>query len=446
MGKIVLFGLGLLSCLTTFAYEVSVGTFVVNPGQRVAVPINIDSIKGASHVGVRITYDPQVLILMKTEKGPLARRLNDDFVVFGDEKDGVVTVSVFGSGNVTADVGGSLATLLFVAREGAQGHYSDIAVSKVKIGEETGVRDLTVANPMSVRGGMVRVMGTDAAVSRLESPQTVCADGAYGSLKLMPGDAIQASDSQTCIAVAGTVEAATPIVVRAPLNGWANGKYALLSTITKGLSFVAEGTSSSVTSETVGGITTYFVTIALPEDIPVVCEGESLSSGNMNQIKANARLLFEGKDDQQSLAFKAMFEGAKKIAVEGPSGSIGIIADMGLAPAFVGVDETGTLKLTYAMPKLAITSFDPQTGVVRFKVTPGEGNQIVSEIATGYLHVYGTDNLGEKMRYVSSVGFDLTPYLKSDTKGEGVLNVTLGTHSFLKIKVESVQKSNGDIE
>ena len=446
MGKIALFGLGLMASLSTSAYEVSLGTFVVNPGQRVAVPVCIDSIRGASHVGVRVTYDPQVLVLMKVEKGTLTGRLSDDFVAIGDEKGGVVTVSAFGSGNVTADVGGSLASLLFVAREGTQGHYSDVTVAKVKIGEETGVKDLTVANPVRVRSGMVRVMGTGAEVRRLEAPQTVCADGAYGSLNLMPGDAIQASDSQTGIAVAGAVEAAAPIVVRAPPNGWANGRYTLLSTITKGLSFALEGTTAGVVSETANGMTTYFATIALPDEIPVVCESESLTPGSMNQIKANARLLFEGKTDSESLALKAMFEKAKRMSVEGPSGSIGVIADMGLSPCFAGVDETGTLKLTYAMPKLEITSFDPQTGAVRFKVTPGEGNRIVSEIATGYLHVYGSGNLGEKMRYISSVGFDLTPYLKPDTKGEGVLNVILGTHSFLKIKVEAVQKSEGETE
>ena len=132
--------------------------------------------------------------------------------------------------------------------------------------------------------------------------------------------------------------------------------------------------------------------------------------------------------------------------MNGPAGSVSLIADMGISPAFGAVDETGTLNLTYTMPKLEITAFDQQTGAVRFKVTPGEGNQIVSEVATGYIHVYGTDNLGEKMKYISKVGFDLTPYLKTDTKGEGVVNVTLGTHSFLKVKIESVPKAEGDTE
>ena len=132
--------------------------------------------------------------------------------------------------------------------------------------------------------------------------------------------------------------------------------------------------------------------------------------------------------------------------MSGPAGSVSLIADMGISPAFGAVDEMGTLMLTYTMPKLEITAFDPQTGAVRFKVTPGEGNQIVSEIATGYIHVYGTGNLCEKMKYISKVGFDLTPYLKADTKGEGVLNVTLGTHTFLTIKIETAMHEEGDVE
>lgn len=54
---------------------------------------------------------------------------------------------------------------------------------------------------------------------------------------------------------------------------------------------------------------------------------------------------------------------------------------------------------------------------MRIRVVPGEGNKIVSELATGYVHVYGTSNLAEKMKYISKVGFDLAPYLRAETKG-----------------------------
>ena len=86
-------------------------------------------------------------------------------------------------------------------------------------------------------------------------------------------------------------------------------------------------------------------------------------------------------------------------------------------------------------PTLAITSFDPATGKVGIKVTPGEGNTIVANINTGYVRVYGTDDLSQTMKLIEQVGFDMTPYLKDETKGEGTLTVTLGTHTFLKVKV-----------
>ena len=122
--------------------------------------------------------------------------------------------------------------------------------------------------------------------------------------------------------------------------------------------------------------------------------------------------------------------------MKGPGdASVALISDMGLAPAFA-VDATGALTMTYATPTLAITSFDPATGKVGIKVTPGEGNQIVANINTGYVHVYGTDDLNKAMKLIEQVGFDMTPYLKDETKGEGTLTVTLGTHTFLKVKVE----------
>jgi hypothetical protein len=97
--------------------------------------------------------------------------------------------------------------------------------------------------------------------------------------------------------------------------------------------------------------------------------------------------------------------------------------------------ETGASYATATPPTLEITSFDPATGKVGIKVTPGEGNQIVANINTGYVHVYGTDDLSQAMTLIKQVGFDMTTYLKPETKGEGTLTVTLGTHTFLKVQV-----------
>ena len=50
------------------------------------------------------------------------------------------------------------------------------------------------------------------------------------------------------------------------------------------------------------------------------------------------------------------------------------------------------------------------------------------------------------MKYISNVGFDMTPYLKEATKGEGTLYVTLGSHTFLKVKLEVEPKTEGQVE
>lgn len=426
-----------LGSLGLFGYEVSVDTVVANPGLRVAVPVRVDSVKGAANVGVRITYDPQVLVLMKADEGTLTKTLADDYVVVGDEKNGSVFVAAFGTDDVAADVGGVLTTLIFEVRDGTEGLYSDLAVSEVKFGEKTGVKDLTVDNPIRTKGGMVRVMATTAAVARLENEQVIGADVTLGAADFKAGDGIQASGHQTPIVISGAVTAESGIAVQPPVDGWASGRYELLKTSTAGLTLVLTDAPEGTTlgSATVEGVTTYFADVAVAGEVEVVCEDESLSAAAKSQIR-----------QAMETAGVALAD-VKRVAVSGPKGNVALIADLGIAPAVAGaVDATGTLNVTYSMPTITITAFDPQTGVVKIRVVPGEGNTIVSELATGYVHVYGTTNLAEKMKYISKVGFDLTPYLKPDTKGEAVLQVELGTHSFLKVKVESVEKAEGATE
>ena len=404
---------------SAFAYRVSVGTYVANPGKTVTVPVALDSAAGLSYAGATLTYDPQVLVVTKVEAGSLKAVMPEDFVTTGTN--GTVSVSIFGSTEMNVIAGaGAIADITFAIREGAAGRYSDITVTGVDIGEKTGVKDVTAGNALSVVHGMVRVMSTDANVERLEGAQTVAADTKLGSLALMEGDAIQASDSQTPVVVLGAVSGVSSIPVAAPVNGWAGGRYALLSTPTVGLKFTLEGVDEvEFSQEAANGVITYYATLSVDGEVPVVCDSEELSAGTQNQIR---ELLGE------------KIKGVSKIAVSGPKGLIGTIADMGIAPATTV--EGGILTATYSMPEIRITNFDPQTGAVRIKVTPGEGNTIVSEIATGYLHVYGTDDLSKAMTRIEKVGYDLTPYLKDATKGEAMLTVTLGTHTFLKVKVE----------
>lgn len=448
MKRLSVFAVSLvMAAFTVNAYQVSVGTYVSNSGKTVTVPVVLDNAAGLSYASATLTYDPQVLVVTKAEAGSLRALMPDDFV--SADTNGTIVVSIFGvpGENVTTNAGGSIASITFAVREGTEGQFSDIAVTEVELGEKTGVLDVAVGSPIGRVNGMIRVMGAGADVAWLENAQIISADTVLGSLTLADGDSIQASDNQTAIRVTGAVTATGAIAVKPPVNGWASGTYALLSTPTAGLTFT--GVAGDITSEVENGVTTYFAAVTVSGEIPLFADdpGETLTAGERNLIRANARLAFEGKTDGASLAKKALYENATAIRVFGAKGSVGIIADMGISPSFApALDETGTLMLTYAMPKLEITSFDPQTGAVRFKVTPGEGNQIVSEIATGYIHVYGTDSLGAKMKYISQVGFDLTPYLKQTTKGEGVLNVTLGSHTFLKIKVESVARQNGEEE
>ena len=83
---------------------------------------------------------------------------------------------------------------------------------------------------------------------------------------------------------------------------------------------------------------------------------------------------------------------------------------------------------------------------MRIRVDPGEGNAIRAPVATGCIHVYGTNNLGEKMRYIGNVEIDLAPYLQAETIGEAELTVDMGSHTFLKVKAETVIKSEGEVE
>lgn len=233
---------------------VSTGSFVANPGAVVTAPVAIDDMKGLSYASVRLAYDSQVLVPLKTAEGSLRTVFDADFVTVGDLREGWISVSAFGRTNAAASVSGTVADVTFAVRAGTAGLYSDVTVTKVELGDTSGLRDVTADRTVTAASGMVRVMGA--------------------------------------------------------------------------------------------------------------------------------------------------------------------------------------ARVTYAMPTVRITSFDPATGRLGIKVEPGAGNAIVDELATGYVHVYGTERLGEAMHCISQVGFDLTPYLKAETKGEATLTVTLGAHAFFKVKFE----------
>lgn len=447
MRKISLFLMASLAFgISAYAYNVSVGTYVSNAGKTVTVPIELDNAAGLSYAGATITYDPQVLVVTKTEAGTLRGVMPEDFV--STDTNGTLTVTIFGGVKENVSSGsGSIAKVTFAVREGTAGLYSDLAVTDVSLGEKTGLKDVTVRNPITTQNGMVRVMSTGASVDRLENVQTICAETTLGSLALKLGDAIQAGTGPVSV---GAISVAGAIPVVAPNDGWTSGRYELLQATSADLTFAIAGLDGAVVQrETVGDKTLYFIDVAIAGEGEMVCETETLDTDAKAQIRAYAKLAIDSlPDTADNAAIKAAFANGKRIVVKAPADgtSAALVSDMGLAPAAAVDPVTGELKLTYATPKLTLTAFDPETGAVRFKVTPGAGNTIVSELATGYVHVYGTDSLAEKMRYISKVGFDLTPYLKPDSKGEGVINVTLGSHTFLKVKIEAEAKCEGDAE
>lgn len=442
----VVCGLSLLAAVAR-AVTVSTGSFVANPGAVVTVPVAIDDVKGLSYASVRLAYDPQVLVPLKTAEGSLRTVFDADFVTVGNLSEGWIAVSAFGRTNAAASVSGTVADVTFAVRAGTAGLYSDVTVTKVELGDTSGLRDATADRTVAAASGMVRVMGAGADVARLERAQTVVADTTLAAWTLTAGDALQASDAQTPVTVTGGVSAPGAIPVAAPANGWATGRYELLRTPTAGLAFALnglDGATATLGSAAADGWVVYYADVAVAGETPVgVAAGvaETLDAGTCNRIRANlSKALAADAAAQTALA------AAKSIEVTGPDGSIALVAELGIAPAFGGVDVAGVAHVTYAMPTVRITSFDPATGRLGIKVEPGAGNAIVDELATGYVHVYGTARLGEAMRYISQVGFDLTPYLKAETKGEATLQIALGAHAFFKIRIEAAAKCDGGAE
>ena len=153
------------AAVPALAYQVSVGTYVSNAGKTVTVPVALDSVAGLSYASATLTYDPQVLVVTKAEAGSLKSLLSEDFVAV--DTNGTLTVAIFGSSDVAAGAG-SIANVTFAVREGTEGLYSDVTVTDAELGEKTGVKDVTVDNPLVTVSGMVRVFGAGASVTRLE--------------------------------------------------------------------------------------------------------------------------------------------------------------------------------------------------------------------------------------------------------------------------------------
>lgn len=421
--KLALAALAVLFGHTATAATVSVGTYVCNPGAQVRVPVTLDSARGLVGVSVTLAYDPQVAVCSRVEPGDLDAIFDDEFLV-ANEGDGTVSASMFKLGqNVASDIGGTVATLVFLARPGTAGQFSDVTVTKVELLEESGVRDATVNNPVSTRNGMIRVMADDAAAARMEEAQTVVAGSRLGSLALSAGDGIQASDAGTPILVDGAVTAPGSVVpVAAPDHGWATAVYTLLKTTTAGLSFASATNAEerlAVTETRAGGVSTYTLSIDAVDGLAVVPEEGTLDSA----LQAYVRQCV-GRP-----------EGVDTVRVAGGAAAVSMARAFGIRPA-VAPKSGSEVEAAFLMPTLRVTAFNPAAGTITASVEPGEGNAIAgSGKVTGVVEVLGSHAPGTEMLPVDRVEIDLSGYFDAASAGEIRCRATFGDNRFFQVRI-----------
>lgn len=420
--KLALAALAVLFGHTATAATVSVGTYVCNPGAQVRVPVALDGARGLVGVSVTLAYDPQVVVCSRVEPGDLDQVFDAEFLA-GDEGAGTVGASIFKLGaNVAEDIGGTVATFVFLARPGTAGQFSDVTVTKVELLEESGVRDATVDNPVSTRNGMIRVMAADAQTARMEEAQTVVAGSRLGSLALSEGDGIQASDAGTPIVVDGAVTAPGAVVpVAAPDHGWATSVYTLLKTPTAGLGFASATNAAerlAVTEKRANGISTYELVVSSVDGLAVLSLEDDLDASLQSYVR-------------DCVGHPA---GVDTVWVAGGASAVSMARAFGIRPAvFVAGDYA---EATFAMPSLSVVAFDPAAGTITVVVKPGEGNSIAgSGRVTGVVEVLGSGALGDAMASVDRVEIDLSAYFKPDTAGEIRCRATFGDNRFFQVRI-----------
>ena len=430
MNRIILSTLCLLAAMgTAFARTVSTGTVVTNPGATISVPVTIDDLSGMGSAVALIGYDATVLVCLGIDNGELADVKDMTYVDSGSGR----LCAVF-SGFKKPDGGGELLRIRFSVRDGTQGLFSDVTLQDFQCGAKDGVSDLSVKNPLSVISGMVRVMAPNAVVKQLEDCFTVWPKTCLSSAELGDGNKLKASAdaAATRIDEVMVVNSGT-ISVEMPIGGWRSSSYALLTTTTSGLSLVLEGApNSTLRTTSLNGKITYWADVEVDGCLEIVSENGPLPVEVCSRIEG--LLKAEIADNP----------GLLKIVVKGDADMIPVAADLGIAPSWSVLGSEATA--SYSKPSIWIIAFNHETGAVRMKVTPGDGNEIRAQLVTGCIHVYGTDDLRQRMRYMIGTGFDLTPYLKSETKGEAELSVALGDYTFVKIKAENKQPKEGDQE
>ncbi|MBR6802844.1 MAG: hypothetical protein IKM62_03355 [Kiritimatiellae bacterium] len=420
----IYFSLIAACCLTTLlsARTVQLERVVCNPGARITVPLRLDDAKGLAVASVRVTWNPDILVLTSVEQGTLAEHFSFDFTVV--DTLGSAEIISSAPANITAQVGGTLAEMNFTVRDGSDALYSDLALTEVILNEETMTQDLTVQQNITPRAGVVRSIATTAnCAERLgEGAVVVAADTILNHLTLATGDILQVSDRQTPVVVNGTLKVDAPITLRAPKRGWATAKYDLLKTTTTDVRFAFEGDfpeQYQLSSLTENGVTTYALAVTMEDEVPILPpEGISLSPTEQNALRT---LLVDALGD------------VARVQVEGSRDAILAALDLGIVPETNS--EEGVLTATFKAPTLAIQSFDPKNGIVKVKVIPAGNAEVKKKVVTGVIHVYGSATLGEAMTEIASPTLDLTNYLENDTRGEFSVTVELGENTFIKVTV-----------
>jgi len=139
--------------LAAEVYTLSVPDYQANPGDTVKVPVSLDNAANLAQLRVQLNYNPQVLSFVSATAGALGGQF--DFTHEDDE--GAVTMDFVRATSLILG-SGQLVVLEFTANPGATiDLYSDLAIAKFEIGDDSGVRDITVNSSRTMVSGSVSV-------------------------------------------------------------------------------------------------------------------------------------------------------------------------------------------------------------------------------------------------------------------------------------------------
>lgn len=133
--------------------ELSLPAALASPGMLVQVPVALNDAAGLASVRAVINFDPQLLELQGTARGPLGAQ----FELTPSISDGVVQL-LFTRDTDLAAGSGRLAVLTFRVRLGAlPDEFSTLAVADFQVGDQSGVLAPDALSPLLTANGRVTV-------------------------------------------------------------------------------------------------------------------------------------------------------------------------------------------------------------------------------------------------------------------------------------------------